>query len=59
MALDLQWILRYDTKIQATKGKKMDFIKTKSFCANVQRHYQESEMITYRIGENIHKSYIL
>ena len=46
-------------KYKQQKEKKMDFIKTKSFCANVQRHYQESEMITYRIGENIHKSYIL
>ena len=59
MALDLQWILLYDMKSPSKKRKKLiDFTKIKNFCADVQDHYWESVKITYRMGENIHKSYI-
>ena len=36
---------------------KLDIIKFK-YCYISKRHHQESENNTYRIGENISKSYI-
>ena len=47
------------TKTEATKFKKekKDFNTIKSFCAS-KGHYEDSEKTTYRMGENICKSYI-
>lgn len=45
------------SEAQAIKGKQFDFIKTKNLCTSKDT-YQESEKITYRMRENICKSYI-
>lgn len=58
MTLDLKCFLSYDTKAQATKGKKdkLDFIKIKSFI--IKGYFQESEKTTHRMIEDISKSFI-